>query len=138
MKLAAICLLLASFHILAFVDIVKGLCGTTKGQSDWFACFKEVDNDCPNGFIKIGDTAYCDRSGFPGEKMVCCLIVPRIQIEVKDSPCLDEPCKTSKSKKTKTREIAQQSIPKGSFFNLAKIVNKHRRISNKQLPSSSH
>ena len=32
--------------------------------------------------------------------------------KVKDSPCLDEPCKTSKSKNRKTREIAQQSIPR--------------------------
>ncbi|KAM7426767.1 hypothetical protein ABFA07_022002 [Porites harrisoni] len=112
MKLVAICLLLASFHIL--VDIAEGYCWKSGyvGQSDWFSCFEKENNDCPHGFIKIkiptSNSNYCGGSA----DKVCCLIVPRIQIEVKDSPCLDEPCKTSKSKNRKTREIAQQSIPR--------------------------
>ena len=68
------------------VDIAEGHCGKPGyvGQSDWFSCFKKVKNDCPHGFIKIKkptaiNTNYCDGS----DEKVCCLIVPRIQIEVK-------------------------------------------------------
>lgn len=69
------------------VDIVEGYCSRSGyvGQSDWFSCFKKENNDCPHGFIKIkkptstSDTGYCDGS----DDKVCCLIVPRIQIEVK-------------------------------------------------------
>ena len=68
------------------VDIVEGHCRpeVNVGQSDWFSCFEKENDDCPHGFIKIqsptsSNTNYCDESG----EKVCCLIVPRIQIEVK-------------------------------------------------------
>ena len=67
------------------VDVVEGHCGETEyvGQSDWFSCFKKENNDCPHGFIKIKkptfNSNYCDGS----DEKVCCLIVPRIEIEVK-------------------------------------------------------
>ena len=68
------------------VDIAEGHCGKAGyvGQSDWFSCFEKENNDCPHGFIKIKkptaiNTNYCGGS----DEKVCCLIVPRIQIEVK-------------------------------------------------------
>ena len=67
------------------VDIVEGHCGKVGyvGQSEWFSCFEKENNDCPHGFIKIKkptfNSNYCDGS----DEKVCCLIVPRIQIEVK-------------------------------------------------------
>ena len=66
------------------VDIVEGHCGRFVGQSDWFSCFVKEHDDCPHGFIKIpkptsGAGDYCGAS----DEKVCCLIVPRIQIEVK-------------------------------------------------------
>lgn len=72
------------------VDIVEGSClEGSVGRSDWFSCFEKENNDCPHGFIKIqtpasSDTYYCDESG----ERVCCLIVPRIQIEVKTAVML--------------------------------------------------
>ena len=66
------------------VDIVESRCGEQRdviGQSDWFSCFKKVNNGCPHGFIKIKTQE--SMFGSPcGSTGVCCLIVPRIQIEV--------------------------------------------------------
>ena len=61
---------------------MEGFCGpgAIGGQSDWFACFVKEDNGCPHGFIMVND-GYC--TGDDGLERVCCLIVPRIQIEVK-------------------------------------------------------
>lgn len=67
------------------VDIAEGHCGKLAyvGQSDWFSCFVKEKNNCPHGFIKIKKhknfDGYCDNH----TERVCCLIVPKIQIEVK-------------------------------------------------------
>ena len=64
------------------VDIVESRCrqGGIIGRSDWFSCFLKEGSGCPHGFIKIETPTSMYSSC--GSGRVCCLIVPRVQIEV--------------------------------------------------------